>query len=624
MKKVAALILSLALYQARGSCVDGEKQVSLLNSGASYCIKEDPCSGIYHAGIVPTKTGCPAQGQESMDGGRIILKPTCCAIINNSSMVLGCVFEAAKYTCIAPSPAPIPITGTLPPHSSNAAEVALPTTVPVMTTTAPSPVVLTTSSPNTANPAAALSPTKGASSGVETSVGAIAGAVPAAAVLIATDVPTTNAPTTSVAPTTNAPTTTATVVTDAPAAPIVTEAPAAANELKPGKNVLMFEADILSVTSNSPGRIFISDWKRFQSDYSKNAKEFRFNTGILLITGTLGTNTTDSLLELFNNFKPNLDDNGLLDINYNQSSPLDGEVLVQLYVNGPISSVELTGTAECFVDPGVLVSGKKENITLSTTQSNLYVDASNVQSIANLNIHSINSGSVQFIAKNLTEINTTTIENDGDGNILLFLNKVSLDTINSHTTGSGDIHFWSSFLKITNLTSQVDDAGSIIYASGTGTCENQEVMISGIGNVETERILCTDTDVEIDYSGRGDATVQSSNSITTDVKGPGNVLYYNTTPHHYPSYKKHFYQVSSIVNRNESAVTWPTERVPNSFHVATTESTSWLGSLSVADLDRIIIAGCIIFLILVLLYIFYRLYKRYNSSKKHGGYTQLQ
>ncbi|KDO23170.1 hypothetical protein SPRG_09978 [Saprolegnia parasitica CBS 223.65] len=573
---VFALVAAVAAAVAPVSnCPDDLNEVSLLNSGASYCITEHPCSGIYRSDKPPTKTACPAEGQVSSKGDRLIIKPTCCAIINNTTNVLGCVFEAAKYTCIAPSPAPIPTLQPLPPHSANAAEVKLTTTAP---------------------------PTTEAVGAKEVSVGASGGDA-----------------TTTAAPTTAAPTIVVLPVTQS-----ATQATALSSGARRQWNIE--EDNLIAIETNVPGRVFVSSWTRWLSLSALNRKpEYKHVTAVVEISGSIGANaSSDASQSLIDQFTLTVD-NSTIFVDFNASGiHNDGEVLVEIYVRSPLERIAMHGSAEAYVEAGVLASQRP--LSLTTATGDLYIDLANVTNATEVTVAATGAGSVQLVGPTLTTATSMALTSNGDGSIVAFLQTASITNVTSRAYGYGDIHIYSTSLTVQTVYSSVDGSGSVVYASGAGVCRQQEIEISGVGNVESSRLLCVDTNVKIDYSGRGDAIVQSSNSITTDVRGPGNVLYFNTTPTKYPAYKKHYYEIKDVdANKlNESSIAWPASHAPNAFHVEVTSNGSWLDTVSVDDLDRIILFGCLLFLLLILLYILYRCYKRYKDNKDHGEYQRLQ
>ncbi|EQC39919.1 hypothetical protein SDRG_02575 [Saprolegnia diclina VS20] len=587
-----ALAVAVAALAPDSNCPDGLNEVSLLNSGASYCITEHPCSGIYRSDKPPTKTACPAEGQVSSKGDRLIIKPTCCAIINNSTNVLGCVFEAAKYTCIAPSPSPIPTAQPLPPHSANAAEVKLVTTAP---------------------------PTTEVVIAKEVSVGASGGDA------TTTASPTTASPTVVVLPVTqSSPTTASPTVVVLPVTQSATQATALASGAHRKWNIE--EDNLIAIETNVPGRVFVSSWTRWLSLSAENRKpKYEYITAVVEISGSIGANaSSDASQTLIDQFTLTVD-NSTIFVDFNASGiHNDGDVLVEIYVQSPLERIAMHGSAEAFVEAGVLAS--KRPLSLSTATGDLYIDLANVTNATSVTVAATDVGSVQLLGPTLTTATSVSLTSNGDGSIFAFLKTASITNVTSRAYGYGDIHIYSTSLTVENVYSSVDGSGSVVYASGAGVCQKQQVEISGVGNVESSRLLCVDTNVKIDYSGRGDAIVQSSNSITTDVRGPGNVLYFNSTPIKYPAYKKHYYEIKDVdANKlNETSVVWPTSHAPNAFHVEVTSNGSWLDTVSVDDLDRIILLGCLLFLLLILLYILYRCYKRYKDNKDHGEYQRLQ
>ncbi|OQR94363.1 hypothetical protein ACHHYP_01417 [Achlya hypogyna] len=601
---VAGIAVAAAATAPPSNCPSGLKEVSLLNSGASYCITGDPCSGNYRSDKVPTKTACPAEGQVSSKGDRLIIKPTCCAIINNATNVLGCVFEAAKYTCIAPSPAPIPTSQPLPAHNPNAAEVTLPTPVP--TSSVPATTVPTT--------------TPNATVVANTTIGVNSSAVAGTEVSVGTG--------TSVMDLTSAPLTTSEPLTASPSAVAILPVTASVATKAPLDGAFrkwnIEEDNLAAIVTDVPGRVFVSSWNRWLSLSAENRKpKYEYITAVVQISASSGGNATASqaLIDMFTLVV----DNSTIFVSFNASQKtLEGDVLVEIYLRSPVARIAMQGSAEAFLEAGVVLAGA--DVALSTTDGDLYVDLANVTNVSSLAVTANGIGSVQLLGKSLVRADSVALQTIGDGSIVAFLGTATVTEFSSHAVTRGDVHVYSQSLNISSLSSTVEGSGGIAFASGRGTCGSELVVISGVGNVETARILCVKAMIKIDYSGRGDAIVQASEQITTDVRGPGNVLYFNTTPAKYPAYKKHFYETHELEAQklNESAVAWPSEHTPQSFQITVTEGGSWLSTVSVEDLDHIILMGCLFFLLLILLYILYRCYKRYKEDHSHGEYQPLQ
>ncbi|RHY34715.1 hypothetical protein DYB32_000717 [Aphanomyces invadans] len=396
----------------------------------------------------------------------------------------------------------------------------------------------------------------------------------------------------------------------------------------------ILEDNITSIVINGPGRVFVSNWTKFlQSGLDEEPSEYQ--VGSVTISGTslndfqlLNDTTTVeaasmALLEMYN--MTALD--GVLTINFerhNAADVIDGQVLIEIFVKFPIvASIVVSGLAETYVDRGVLGG---DDLVLSTGDGNMVAFVN--QSAATLiDLQSTGDGSLQVRATTaLRTVDTLVSRVEGAGNVVSFVSTLAVRNLTSVSVGPGSIHIYSSKLDLKNITSRVTKSGDVVFASGSGVCKYHAVEISGSGSVEAGRILCFDAVVKVAYTGRGDAIVQASNMIMTDVRGPGNVLYYNTTPKFYPTYKKHFFLTQVLkANVTDSKMNVPSPREALEFHLGKPVGNSWLGMLSALNLDRIILYGCIVFVVIAGVVAgskWYNIYKAQKSSR--GEYQPLQ
>ncbi|RHY13420.1 hypothetical protein DYB26_004144 [Aphanomyces astaci] len=628
---------------ATGVCSGNQFEVSLLGSASIYCVDEVPCSGNYVDGQDIPNHACPGVGQLSVYGRHQVAAPTCCGIINSTSNVIGCVFQSAKFQCVGPLPPAVPTSSPLPPLAPGAKELnfqptVLPSTQKSIATLAPTTTLATTDAPpTTATPTTTVTAeptTVAATTTIEPTT------IPVAAAIVASSAPVAIRggganpdkqqigavviiPSNSTAPsftTTSIPRDSIVPVTSTP---------------YPASIPAILEDNITSIVINGPGRVFVSNWTQFlqASSLSSDEGPSEYQVGSVAISGTalnefLVLNSTVeaaslALLQMYNTTAID----GVLTINFerhNAADVIDGQVLIEIFVKFPVvTSVVVSGLAETFVDRGVLGGA---DLVLSTGDGNM-VAFVNQSAASSIDLRSTGDGTLQVRAASaLKTVDSLVSRTNGSGDVVYFVSTLAVRNLTSISSGPGAIHIYASKLDLKNVTSRVSKSGDVVFASGSAMCKYHAVDISGSGSVEAGRVLCVEAMVKVAYTGRGDAVVQASYMISTDVRGPGNVLYYNTTPKVYPTYKKHFFLTQTLkANVSDAKVGVPSPREALEFHLGQPVGNSWLGMLSALNLDRIILYGCIVFVVIAGVVAGSKWYNIYKAQKNaRGEYQSLQ
>ncbi|TMW61776.1 hypothetical protein Poli38472_010839 [Pythium oligandrum] len=210
-----------------------------------------------------------------------------------------------------------------------------------------------------------------------------------------------------------------------------------------------------------------------------------------------------------------------------------GYLLTQVIVGEKqvLSHVSASGSGTVVFRENVLVqdsSDKSLDFKLSGSGDVLLATNSPV-SLGSLGLLLSGSGDVQIQTPSLTLAEELQLKLSGSGDISIIADHINVkDKLETHIAGSGTVLVEGKESVVTkNLKTVVSGSGDVSF-SKQGSCEKQEVLLSGSGDVTTGAIACVDTEVRI--TGSGDVLVQTSNDLTVSPSWSGSVKYVNARP----------------------------------------------------------------------------------------------
>ncbi|TYZ68666.1 hypothetical protein PybrP1_012241 [[Pythium] brassicae (nom. inval.)] len=215
----------------------------------------------------------------------------------------------------------------------------------------------------------------------------------------------------------------------------------------------------------------------------------------------------------------------------NTDATVHGHVLTQIFVadKSVLCNLSAASTHDVVIGESVLASnGVGAAVSLSVAGSGtLFVSSSQDVVVEALTLSVAGSGEVQIVAPSVRAADDVTLSIAGSGRITVDARDVAAEKLETSLTGSGDISVQSDELRVYNLMSKVAGSGAV-NLSKSGACTHQKVSIAGSGSVATGSVVCESTDVSI--SGRGEATVQTTDTLIVSTIASGSVKYVNSRP----------------------------------------------------------------------------------------------